>query len=73
VDLVAGEWTKVRIEVHGERGRLYVHGREQPTLIVNDLKSGTQAKGAVALWLGPGTVAHFRSLTITPESPSAAR
>jgi len=67
VDLVPGTWTKIRIEVHGERARLYVHDNEQPTLIVNDVKSGASAKGAVALWLGPGTVAHFRNLTVKPD------
>jgi hypothetical protein len=67
VDLVPGVWTKVKIEVRGVRARLYVHGNEQPTLIVNDVKSGAAASGAVALWLGPGTVAHFRNLTVTPD------
>jgi hypothetical protein len=66
VDLVPGAWTKVKIEVRGDKARLYVHGQEQPTLIVNDVKSGAQGRGAVALWLGPGTVAHFRNLTVSP-------
>ena len=35
-------------------------------LVVNDVKSGATAKGGVALWIGPGTVAHFRNLTVTP-------
>ncbi len=65
VDLESGAWTKVRIEVDGVKARLFVHDIRQPTLIVNDLKMG-QAKGAVALWLGPGTEAHFRNLRITP-------
>jgi hypothetical protein len=65
VDLMPGVWTKIRIEVRGDRARLYVHGQEQPTLIVNDVKSGASAKGAVALWLEPSTVAHFRNLTVT--------
>lgn len=65
VDLVPGTWTRVKIEVRGERARLYVHDQEQPTLVVNDVKSGAQGKGAVALWLGPGTVAHFRNLRVT--------
>jgi hypothetical protein len=64
VDLEPGAWTKVRIEVDGVKARLFVHGNSQPTLIVNDLRMG-QAKGAVALWLGPGTEAHFRNLKIT--------
>jgi hypothetical protein len=52
--------------LHADRARLFVHGNEQPA-IVNDLKSGASATGAVALWLGPGTIAHFRDLTIRPE------
>src|SRR6266581_3105971 len=57
VDLVPGEWTKVTITVSGVKARLYVHGSEQPALLVNDLKLGS-AKGAIALWIGPGTIAH---------------
>jgi len=64
VDLMPGVWTKIRIEVRGERARLYVHDQEQPTLIVNGLKTGPQAKGAVALWIDRGTVAHFRNLKV---------
>ncbi|HXW05060.1 MAG TPA: hypothetical protein VD833_07505 [Vicinamibacterales bacterium] len=66
-DLVPGAWTKVKIEVSGERARLYVHDQEQPSLIVNDVKSGAQGKGGIALWLGPGTVAHARNLTVTAQ------
>ena len=64
VDLVPGVWTRIRIEVRGNRARLYVHGQEQATLIVNDVKTGAEARGAIALWIGPGTVAHFRNLRV---------
>jgi hypothetical protein len=64
VDLVPGEWTKVKITVSGDKARLYVHGAEQPTLVVNDLKLGV-SKGAIALFAGPGTVAHFSNLKVT--------
>ena len=64
VDLVAGEWTKLRIEVRGEKARLFVNGVEQPTLLINDLKQG-QSKGAVALWIGTETLAHFANLRIS--------
>jgi hypothetical protein len=67
VDLVPGEWTKVKIEVRGTQARLYVHDQSQPTLIVNDLKTGATGKGAIALWLDLGTDAHFRNLTVTRE------
>jgi hypothetical protein len=65
VDLVPGAWTKIKIEVRGDKARLYVHDQEQPTLVVNDVKSGAQGSGAIALWLGPGTIAHFRNLTVS--------
>jgi hypothetical protein len=64
VDLVTGAWTRIRIEVRGARARLFVHGQEQPTLVVNDLKSGAQGKGGVALWIDRGTVAHFRDVSV---------
>ncbi len=68
VDLQPATWTPIRIEVDGNHARLFVHGQDQPTLTVNDVKTGAQGKGAVALWLGPGTVAHFRDLTVTPAA-----
>jgi hypothetical protein len=50
----------------GVRARLYVHDQQQPTLVVDDVKSGAQGRGGVALWIDLGTVAHFRNLTVTP-------
>lgn len=73
VDLVPGEWTKVRIEVRGEKARLYVHGQAQPTLIVNDLKSGPNGRGAIALWLEISTDAYYRNLVVTPEADATPR
>lgn len=64
VDLEPGVWTKIRIEVRGDTARLFVHGQPQPTLIVNDVKTGKTARGAVALWINPGTIAHFRDVRI---------
>src|SRR5262245_40106563 len=63
VDLVPGEWTKVKIEVRGDKGRLYVRDSPQPVLVVNDLKQG-QGQGQIALWVGAGTVAHFSNLRV---------
>ena len=69
VDLVPGEWTKVRIDVRDRRASLYVNGASQPTLIVRNLKLPSRA-GAVALWVGPGTVGHFEGLRLT-AAPAA--
>ena len=65
VDLVPGVWTKIKIDVRGDKARLYVNDNPQPVLIVNDVKSGANARGAVALWIGPGTIGHFRNVTVT--------
>ena len=65
VDLVPGEWTKVKVVIQGQRAELYVHDSKQPTLIINDLKQNDR-DGSVGLWIGPGTVAHFRNVKVSP-------
>jgi hypothetical protein len=66
VDLQPGVWTKYKIEVEGSQARLYVHGAEQPCLIVNDLKREPR-EGGVALWVGPGTEGYFSNLKIAAK------
>jgi len=65
VDLLPGQWTKLKIQVKGKIAKLYVAEAEEPTLIVNDLKQPV-SNGAIALWVGQGTIAHFANLRITP-------
>jgi hypothetical protein len=64
VDLVPGEWTKLKIEVKGDKARLYVNDAREPTLIVNHLLHG-QTKGAIALFISLGSVAHFSNLRVS--------
>jgi hypothetical protein len=66
-DMQPGEWTRMRIVVHGKEAALYVGSAQQPCLIVKDMKRG-DSRGAMALWIGPGTEGYFRNLTITPDS-----
>lgn len=65
-DLEPGGWTGVKVTVSGAKARLYVNGAEQPCLLVNDLKLAP-AKGAVALWIGPGTEGYFANLRVLPQ------
>ena len=65
-DLEPGVWTRYRIEVEGRKARLYVHGAEQPCLIVNDLRLEPE-QGRVALWVGPGTEGYFSNLKIAAK------
>jgi hypothetical protein len=66
VDLQPGVWTRYKIDVEGRKARLYVHGAEQPSLIVDDLKLEPR-EGGVALWVGPGTEGYFSNLKITAK------
>ena len=65
-DMEPGRWIRLRIAVNGDKARLFVNDAAQPTLIVNDLKGGAGRRGAIALWIGPGTVAHFAGLSVKP-------
>jgi len=64
VDLEAGAWTKMRIEIAGTKARLYVNGAGQPCLIVNDLKLG-DVRGQIGLWAYIATDAYFSNLKVT--------
>jgi hypothetical protein len=63
-DLVPAQWTQLKVQVAGTHAKLFVNGAAQPALIVNDLKQPV-ASGAVAFWVGVGTVAHFAGLKVT--------
>ena len=67
VDLEAGAWTHLRIEVEGTKARLYVNGAKEPCLVVDDLKNGDKG-GQVALWARISTEAYFSNLRIEPAA-----
>ena len=64
-DMGLNEWTTIKIEVNGEKAKLYLNGQEHPVLIVNDLKHGANASGGIGLWVDIGTEGHFTDLRIT--------
>jgi len=65
VDLVTGAWTKMRIEVKGNKAKLFVHDNEHPTIIVNDLKHGPDLAGGIGLYIDSGTEGFFKNLMVT--------
>jgi hypothetical protein len=69
VDLVAGEWTHIRIVVKGQRATLFVNDTSEPCLVVTDLKMSA-ATGRLGLWIGPGTRGYFSQMVVTPAAPS---
>jgi len=66
VDMEAGKWTHMRIEVHGTDASLYVNHAANPCLIVHNLKLG-DSEGAVGLWMGQDTEGYFRNVSISKQ------
>lgn len=59
VDIGLNEWIDLKIEVQGAKAKLYVNGSKHPVLVVNDLKHGADASGAIGLWVDVGTEGYF--------------
>jgi hypothetical protein len=64
-DMGLNEWIKIRIEVKGKQAKLFLNDNKQPSLVVNDLKMGTDVSGALGLFVDVGTEGYFRDLKIT--------
>lgn len=66
-DMELNRWITMRIEVNGTQAKLFLDNNKQPSLIVNDLKHGADASGAIALWVDVGTEGYFKELKITKK------
>jgi hypothetical protein len=66
VDMEAGGWTHLRIEVEGSTARLFVNGGDSPALVVTDLRHG-RSRGAIALWTRISSDAYFANLRVEPK------
>ncbi|WP_246033008.1 hypothetical protein [Falsirhodobacter xinxiangensis] len=60
-------WIAMKIVVSGDHAKLFLDGNDRPSLIINDLKLGSEQRGGVGVWLESGTEAYFRNLKITPN------
>jgi hypothetical protein len=65
VDIPRGVWFHVRLEITGAQAKLYVNDMREPSLVMNDLKSGIR-KGGVGL---EGT--YFSNFEIRETPPVA--
>lgn len=66
-DIGLNEWITLKIVVKGSSARLFVNNREQPALIVNDLKHGADASGSIGLFVDMGTEGYFRDIKVIKE------
>src|SRR5260370_22996127 len=64
VDIPRGVWFHVRLEITGAHAKLYVNDMREPSLVMNDLKSGIR-KGGVGL----GGSAYFSNFEIRETPP----
>lgn len=63
-DMGLDEWIDLRIEVHADQAKLFLHGNAQPSLLVNGLKHGKGVTGGIGLWVDIGTEGHFADVTV---------
>lgn len=63
-DMTLNEWITLRIVVKGEIARLYINNNDQPSLIINDLKLGSNAQGAIGVFVDVGTEGFFKDMKI---------
>jgi hypothetical protein len=66
-DMALNEWINLKLVVRDDKARLYLNGGEHPVLVVNDLKHGTNASGAIGLWVDVGTEGYFTNLRVSPQ------
>ena len=67
-DLRPGQWTHLKIDVHGRQARLYINNSPDPSLIIDGLK-GNSLDGAVGLWGYTRQETYFSNLKITSATP----
>jgi hypothetical protein len=66
-DMQLNKWISIKIVVKAQQAKLYLDGRKEPSLIVNDLKIGKGDKGAIGLFVDIGTEGFFKDLVIHKE------
>lgn len=64
-DMALNEWVKIKITVKDSTAQLFINNGIHPCLIVNDLKHGANAVGAIGLWVDVGTEGYFSDLKIS--------
>lgn len=63
-DMGLNEWITLRIEVEGQKAKLFVNNAKQPSLLVNDMKHGAGNAGSIGLWIGNYTEGYFKDLKV---------
>lgn len=65
-DIALDEWILLKAIIRDEQASFYLNNSEVPALVVNQLKLGADATGAIGLFVDIGTEGFFKDLVITP-------
>ncbi len=63
-DIDLNEWIHLKAVVMDEKAEFYVNDMDKPVLLVEALKHGKDARGAVGLYVDTGTDAFFKNLKV---------
>lgn len=64
-DMALNEWIKMKIVVKANQAKLFINDDPQPSLIVNDLKLGSDATGSIAFWVDMEAKGYFSDVKIS--------
>lgn len=62
-DVGLNEWITCRVEVDGDKAKLFINDQKHASFIVNNMK-GSTANGAIGLWVDIGTIGYFKDLKV---------
>ena len=63
-DMGLNEWIKLKIIIKDRQAKLFINDNKQPSLIVNDLKHGSDLSGSIGFWVDIGTEGYFSDLKL---------
>ncbi|WP_207695166.1 hypothetical protein DOK67_0001302 [Enterococcus sp. DIV0212c] len=64
-DIGLDEWISLKAVINGAKGEFYLNDSEKPVLVVENMKHGADARGAIGFFVDIGTEAFFKELKIT--------
>ena len=67
VDIDLNEWIQLKAIIQDSVAKFYINDMENPILVVNDMKHGSDLPGSVGFFVDIGTEAFFKDLKITND------
>lgn len=64
LDIGLNEWISLTAVIEDEKATFFINDSEEPVLIVNKLKHGSEPRGEIGLFVDIGTEAFFRDIEI---------